>query len=166
MPLENRVLDPKKSQNIAILLRALNVTIDEVCEALREENGDRIAGFILEPIQGEAGLGMVLHLYFSTDLIAHTIRKENDSTRPILLNGALRKRKRVVPPLALDSLLRVTFPLPSARVKATERLEAVYPTLKEVALAGSPGSKAIKHLAQQILSYAIKAAGEGDVKLM
>lgn len=31
---ENRVLDPKKSQNIAILLRALNVTRDEVTEAL------------------------------------------------------------------------------------------------------------------------------------
>ena len=31
---ENRVLDPKKSQNIAILLRALNVTIEEVCDAL------------------------------------------------------------------------------------------------------------------------------------
>lgn len=30
----NRVLDPKKSQNIAILLRALNVTRDEVSEAL------------------------------------------------------------------------------------------------------------------------------------
>lgn len=35
---ENRVLDPKKSQNIAILLRALNVTKDEVCEALLEGN--------------------------------------------------------------------------------------------------------------------------------
>ena len=35
---ENRVLDPKKSQNIAILLRALNVTVDEVCEALIEGN--------------------------------------------------------------------------------------------------------------------------------
>jgi len=31
---ENKVLDPKKSQNIAILLRALNVTRDEVSEAL------------------------------------------------------------------------------------------------------------------------------------
>lgn len=30
------VLDPKKSQNIAIALRALNVTIEEVCEALLE----------------------------------------------------------------------------------------------------------------------------------
>lgn len=33
---EDRVLDPKKSQNIAILLRALNVTIEEVCEGLLE----------------------------------------------------------------------------------------------------------------------------------
>lgn len=33
---ENLVLDQKKSQNIAILLRALNVTLDEVCEALLE----------------------------------------------------------------------------------------------------------------------------------
>lgn len=31
---ENSVLDPKKSQNIAIMLRALNVTKDEVSEAL------------------------------------------------------------------------------------------------------------------------------------
>ena len=31
---EIRVLDPKKSQNIAILLRALNVTKDVVAEAL------------------------------------------------------------------------------------------------------------------------------------
>ena len=28
---ENSVLDPKKAQNIAIALRALNVTIEEVC---------------------------------------------------------------------------------------------------------------------------------------
>ena len=33
---KNSVLDPKKSQNIAILLKALNVTIDEVCEPLLE----------------------------------------------------------------------------------------------------------------------------------
>ncbi|KAM7251772.1 hypothetical protein ACFE04_023655 [Oxalis oulophora] len=34
----NRVLDPKKSQNIAILLRALNVTRDEVSEALLDDS--------------------------------------------------------------------------------------------------------------------------------
>ncbi|CDY37849.1 BnaAnng05100D [Brassica napus] len=36
---ENRVLDPKKSQNIAILLRALNVTREEVSEALLDGKG-------------------------------------------------------------------------------------------------------------------------------
>jgi hypothetical protein len=45
MPPENRVLDPKKSQNIAILLRALNVTIDEVCEALREGYNESLCIF-------------------------------------------------------------------------------------------------------------------------
>ncbi|MQM15284.1 hypothetical protein Taro_048224 [Colocasia esculenta] len=31
-----QILDPKKSQNLAILLRALNVTTEEVCDALME----------------------------------------------------------------------------------------------------------------------------------
>lgn len=53
---ENRVLDPKKSQNIAILLRALNVTIEEVCEALLEGNlhfpfGSCIPTFYIFPIK-------------------------------------------------------------------------------------------------------------------
>ncbi|KAE9606109.1 hypothetical protein Lal_00025297 [Lupinus albus] len=100
----------------------------------------------------------------SRDLILQLIERiiAFPKARPILLNGAVRKGERVVPPSALDTLLRVTFPLPSARVKATERFEAVYPTLKEVALAGSPGSKGVKQLAQQILSFAIKAAGEAN----
>lgn len=33
-----QILDPKKAQNLSILLRALNVTIEEVCDALREGN--------------------------------------------------------------------------------------------------------------------------------
>ncbi|KAL7209037.1 hypothetical protein ACSBR1_030727 [Camellia fascicularis] len=47
---ENRVLDPKKSQNIAILLRALNVTIDEVCEALLEGSADTLGSELLESL--------------------------------------------------------------------------------------------------------------------
>ncbi|XP_015865605.2 formin-like protein 1 [Ziziphus jujuba] len=47
---ENRVLDPKKSQNIAILLRALNVTIEEVCEALLEGNADALGTELLESL--------------------------------------------------------------------------------------------------------------------
>lgn len=47
---ENQVLDPKKSQNIAILLRALNVTIDEVCDALLEGNADMLGSELLESL--------------------------------------------------------------------------------------------------------------------
>ncbi|KAF8023864.1 hypothetical protein BT93_F1142 [Corymbia citriodora subsp. variegata] len=34
----NTIIDPKKAQNLSILLRALNVTIEEVCDALHEGN--------------------------------------------------------------------------------------------------------------------------------
>ncbi|XP_010517960.1 PREDICTED: formin-like protein 2 [Camelina sativa] len=45
---ENQFLDPRKSHNIAILLRALNVTADEVCEALVEGNSDTLGPELLE----------------------------------------------------------------------------------------------------------------------
>ncbi|KAL8143782.1 hypothetical protein V2J09_016814 [Rumex salicifolius] len=45
---ENRVLDPKKAQNIAISLRALNVTVEEVCEALLEGNAETLGTELLE----------------------------------------------------------------------------------------------------------------------
>ncbi|KAK4720137.1 hypothetical protein R3W88_018475 [Solanum pinnatisectum] len=45
---ENRVLDPKKAQNIAILLRAINVTTEEICEALLEGNAETIGTELLE----------------------------------------------------------------------------------------------------------------------
>lgn len=47
---ENRVLDPKKSQNIAISLRALNVTTEEVCDALLEGNADTLGTELLESL--------------------------------------------------------------------------------------------------------------------
>ncbi|VFR00490.1 unnamed protein product [Cuscuta campestris] len=47
---EHRVLDPKRSQNIAISLRALNVTIEEVCEALLEGNVDALGTEVLESL--------------------------------------------------------------------------------------------------------------------
>lgn len=31
-----QIIDPRKAQNLSILLRALNVTTDEVCEAISE----------------------------------------------------------------------------------------------------------------------------------
>ncbi|KAL8130210.1 hypothetical protein V2J09_019365 [Rumex salicifolius] len=53
MPMMNqeyRVLDPKKSQNIAILLRALNVTVEEVCDSLMEGNADMLGAELLESL--------------------------------------------------------------------------------------------------------------------
>ncbi|KAK6152791.1 hypothetical protein DH2020_012430 [Rehmannia glutinosa] len=47
---ENRVLDPKKSQNIAILLRALNVTREEVCEALLDGNPEGLGPELFETL--------------------------------------------------------------------------------------------------------------------
>ncbi|XP_043712723.1 formin-like protein 6 [Telopea speciosissima] len=50
MERENRVLDPKKSQNIAILLRALNVTRDEVSEAILDGNPEALGAELLETL--------------------------------------------------------------------------------------------------------------------
>ncbi|KAK4712098.1 hypothetical protein R3W88_006611 [Solanum pinnatisectum] len=46
----NKVLDPKKSQNIAIMLRALNVTKDEVTEALLNGNPEGLGPELLETL--------------------------------------------------------------------------------------------------------------------
>ncbi|EPS68181.1 hypothetical protein M569_06587, partial [Genlisea aurea] len=46
----NRVLDPKKAQNIAILLKALNVTVEEVCEGLLEGNSEILGTEFLESL--------------------------------------------------------------------------------------------------------------------
>ncbi|XP_020584217.1 formin-like protein 8 [Phalaenopsis equestris] len=47
---EERVLDAKKSQNIAILLRALNVTREEVSEALLEGNTEGLGAELFETL--------------------------------------------------------------------------------------------------------------------
>ncbi|CAL9050324.1 unnamed protein product [Musa banksii] len=47
---EKRVLDPKKSQNIAILLRALNVTREEVHDALLDGNPECLGAELLETL--------------------------------------------------------------------------------------------------------------------
>ncbi|RYR64117.1 hypothetical protein Ahy_A03g010258 isoform B [Arachis hypogaea] len=102
----------------------------------------------------------------SRDLVLQLVEKilSTPKARPVLVNGAVRKGERLIPPPAFEILLRVTFPTSSARVKATERFEAIYPTLKEVALGGSPGSKSMKQVGQQMFNFAIKAAGESMEK--
>ncbi|KAJ4973602.1 hypothetical protein NE237_006776 [Protea cynaroides] len=103
----------------------------------------------------------------SRDLILQLVERilSSPKARPVLLNGVARKGERLVPPSALEQLMQVTFPSPSARVKATERFEAVYPTLKELALSGVSGSKAMKQVSQQILSFAVRAVSESIPEL-
>ncbi|XP_023640183.1 transmembrane protein 214-B [Capsella rubella] len=73
--------------------------------------------------------------------------------------------ERMIPPPSFEILLRLTFPTSSARVKATERFEAIYPLLKELALAGSPRRKAMKQVIEQIFILTLKLAGEGNPAL-
>ncbi|KAF3649476.1 Formin-like protein 1 [Capsicum annuum] len=47
---EKQLLDLKKSQNIAILLRAVEITNDEVCEALLEGNADALGVDLLKSL--------------------------------------------------------------------------------------------------------------------
>lgn len=103
----------------------------------------------------------------SRDLVLQLVERilSTPKARPVLVNSAVRKGERLIPPSAFEILIRVTFPPSSTRVKATERFEAIYPTLKEVALGGSAGSKAMKQVSLQIFSFAIKAAGENNPEL-
>ncbi|KAL9328952.1 hypothetical protein ACSQ67_003955 [Phaseolus vulgaris] len=103
----------------------------------------------------------------SKDLVLQLVEKilSTPKARPVLVNSAVRKGERLIPPSAFEILLRVTFPPSSTRVKATERFEAVYAILKEVALGGSTGSKAMKQVSLQIFNFAFKAAGENNPDL-
>ncbi|KAG5240493.1 DUF2359 domain-containing protein [Salix suchowensis] len=103
----------------------------------------------------------------SRDIILQLVEKilSAPKAKSILVSGAVRKGERLMPPSALEILLRATFPPSSARIKATERFGAIYPFLKEVALAGASGSKAMKQVSQQILSFALKAAGDSIPEL-
>ncbi|CAN6970780.1 hypothetical protein IGI04_033916 [Brassica rapa subsp. trilocularis] len=85
----------------------------------------------------------------------------NPEASTILMNGTLSDGKRRIPPHVFEGLLRLTFPASSARVEDTERFESIYPFLKEVALAGAPGSETMK----QIFTSTLKLAGEGNAIL-
>lgn len=116
------------------------------------------AHFLLPLICGKSGNPQTRG--FALQLVERILAQPK--ARSILLNGAVRKGERLVPPSALDLLMRLTFPAPSARLKATERFEEVYPTLKELALVGSRGTKSTKQASQQILPYTVKAMQENN----
>ncbi|KAL2239633.1 UNVERIFIED_CONTAM: Formin-like protein 1 [Sesamum indicum] len=81
----NRILDPKKAQNIAILLRALHVTVDEVCEGLLEGNGDVLGTELLESL-----------LKMAPSKEEERKLKEHKEDSPVKLGAAERFLKAVV----------------------------------------------------------------------
>ncbi|XP_010507975.1 PREDICTED: uncharacterized protein LOC104784632 [Camelina sativa] len=99
----------------------------------------------------------------SMDLILQflDIMLSNPEAQTILVNRADRDGKRVIPPSSFEILLRLTFPDSSARLEVTERFEAVYHLLKEVALA--PESSATGGNAmEEIFTFSLKLVGEGN----
>ncbi|GMH01978.1 hypothetical protein Nepgr_003817 [Nepenthes gracilis] len=173
---------------LAVVLRQKPDVLVNVLPSLRENSKyhgqDKlpvIIWMISQACQGDLAVGLYLWAHYllpmisnkssnnplSRDLILQAVERilSAPQARSILVNGAVRKGERLIPPSSFEILVQVTFPASSARLKATERFEAVYPTLKEVALAGSPGSKAMKLVTQRILSFSIKAAGEGIPEL-
>ncbi|CAN6445750.1 unnamed protein product [Victoria cruziana] len=135
---------------------------------------------IAQACQGDLAVGMALWVQMllplavgkssnphSRDLALQLLERilSSPKAKPVLLNGAVRKGERLVPPTALDLLMQATFPTPSARIKATERFESVYPFLKELALAGSPGSKAMKQVAMQIFPMTYSAISKNNPEL-
>ncbi|WOL09461.1 hypothetical protein Cni_G18214 [Canna indica] len=137
---------------------------------------------IAQASQGDLVIGMYIWAHYlfpvvcgksnanpqSRDLILQLVERilAGPKSRPILLNGAVRKGERLVPPAALDLLMWNRFSAPTARIKATERFEAIYPTLKELALAGSPGTKTTKQASQQLLPLTVRAIQEGNPELV
>ncbi|KAL8229991.1 hypothetical protein R6Q57_014891 [Mikania cordata] len=173
---------------VAMVLRrkpdVLITALPTLNEALKNQGQDKlplIVWMVTQASQGDLAVGLYLWSHFifpivgaklgsnpqNRDLILQSVERilSAPKAETILVNGAVRKGERLLPPSALDLLLRTTFPSSSARVKATERFEAVYPTLKKVALAGSPGSKAMKQVSQQIMTVSLKACGEGIPEL-
>lgn len=94
--------------------------------------------------------------YFQTVLLRLNERK----ARAVLLNGAFRKGERLVPPAALDQMMRLAHPTNALRTKATERFTALFPLVKEISLAGSGRTKSTKAVATALVPLMFRAAGE------
>ena len=82
----------------------------------------------------------------------------NPEARAVLLNEPVRHGERLIPPRSFEILVRLTFP-PRVEEATTERFQAIYPLLKEVALAPDTSADALK----QILTFSLRLAGEEGI---
>ncbi|CAA7013401.1 unnamed protein product [Microthlaspi erraticum] len=88
-------------------------------------------------------------------------------SRDIFLTNAARPGvPRLFPITSFEMLLPLTFPASFERVNEdTERFQAVYPLLKEVALADAPGIEEMKQVTQFIFDFSLKFAEQGNADL-
>ncbi|CAI9096023.1 OLC1v1032085C1 [Oldenlandia corymbosa var. corymbosa] len=136
---------------------------------------------IIQASHGDLSIGMYLWAHFVLpylggksnsntqirELVLQLVERilSRPNAKKILVNGAVRKGERLVPPSALDLLLHVTFPTSSTKIKENDGFETIYPIIVYVALAGTPRSKSIKQLSLEIQDVALKATVEGNPKL-
>ncbi|CAH8313373.1 unnamed protein product [Eruca vesicaria subsp. sativa] len=99
----------------------------------------------------------------SLDLILQFVEEimSHPKAPTILVDGAIREGQPLIPLPSFEILVRLTFPPRSARVKSTERVEAIYPLLKVVALSPdmAGGSNAVK----QMFTFALRSGRKGIV---
>uniref|UniRef100_A0A1J3I220 Uncharacterized protein n=1 Tax=Noccaea caerulescens TaxID=107243 RepID=A0A1J3I220_NOCCA len=101
----------------------------------------------------------------SMDLIMQFIQNvlSHPKARAILLPNAARKGvPRLFPIPSFEILLPLTFPASFERGNVSKRFEAVYPLLKEVALADAPGIEEMEEITRHIFAFSLKFAGEGN----
>ncbi|KAL0876948.1 hypothetical protein Bca101_026653 [Brassica carinata] len=82
--------------------------------------------------------------------------------RIILVNGSLREGEPLIPLPSFEILVLLTFPSPSTRVKSTERVEAIFPLLKDVAL--SPDMAGGSNAMKQMFTFALRSTRKGIIR--
>ncbi|KAF3526101.1 hypothetical protein F2Q69_00051452 [Brassica cretica] len=99
----------------------------------------------------------------SMDLVLQFVEEilSRPRARTILVDGALRESDPLIPISSFEILVRLTFPAPSARVKSTERVEAIYPLLKDVTL--SPFMPGESNALKQMFTFSLRSARRGIV---
>ncbi|CAH8358048.1 unnamed protein product [Eruca vesicaria subsp. sativa] len=85
------------------------------------------------------------------------ILSSNPEARAILINEAVKHGEGLIPPCSFEMLMRLTFPPAKVEEATSERFQAIYPLLKQVALA--PDTLSANAL-KQIFTFSLKLAGE------
>ncbi|KAL2642219.1 hypothetical protein R1flu_009806 [Riccia fluitans] len=167
---------------LALLLRRKPETLLQQAAAIRaqfsgQEKLHTLAWAYCQASQGDLVVGMALWVQnllplavgksstpasrdIALQVIENILFTNTKKARTVLLNGATRKGERLVPAASYELVLRAAYPNESAKTKATERFLAVYPFVKEIALAGTVRSKATKPVAQQLLPLSLAGAAD------